>query len=280
MRDRGPDRGQPRAYWSGNSWNDNSWSDNSWSDTVTEAVGWRRKFGVLVPSTNTIVEPDFYAMAVPGVTSHFSRIHIRDQDLSGDVAFEDLLSQIRADVGPACERILTCEPDYMVMGTSAETFWGGVEGHRASVARIKALTGLDVATGAEACHRALRVYGARRIGIVTPYPQVGDVQVIRFFTELGFDVAAVQGLKCPTAVSSAHVGEDELRAAILTVNSQDVDAVVQCGTNLSMVRLADEAERWLGKPVIAINAATWWMALRDNGIKDKLFGAGSLLREY
>ncbi|MFF5228814.1 hypothetical protein [Dactylosporangium sp. NPDC000521] len=60
----------------------------------------------------------------------------------------------------------------------------------------------------------------------------------------------------------------------------DVDAVVQCGTNLSMVRLADEAERWLGKPVIAINAATWWMALRDNDIPDKVHNAGSLLRDH
>ena len=36
----------------------------------------------------------------------------------------------------------------------------------------------------------------------------------------------------------------------------------------------------LHKPVIAINAATWWMALRDNGITDKVQGAGSLLREH
>ena len=47
------------------------------------------------------------------------------------------------------------------------------------------------------------------------------------------------------------------------MNSDRVDALVQVGTNLSMVGLADEAERWLHKPVIAINAATWWMALRD-----------------
>ena len=60
----------------------------------------------------------------------------------------------------------------------------------------------------------------------------------------------------------------------------EADAVVQCGTNLSMVRLADEAERWLHKPVIAINAATWWMALRDNGITDKVYGAGGLLRDH
>jgi maleate isomerase len=82
-----------------------------------------------------------------------------------------------------------------------------------------------------------------------------------------------------TAVSIAHVTEDELRDAILEVQPE-ADAVVQCGTNLSMVGLADEAERWLGLPVIAINAATWWMALRDNGIEDKVFGAGSLLRDH
>jgi maleate isomerase len=247
---------------------------------MTDALGWRRKFGVIAPSTNTIVEPDFYAMAVPGVTSHFSRIHIRNQNLSDDAEFENLLVQIRGEIGAACERVLTCEPDYMVMGMSAETFWGGVEGNREFVAQIKEITGLEVATGAEACERALKLYGARKIGVVTPYQPVGDANVVRFFGEIGFEVTAIEGLKCPTAVSIAHVTEDELRAAILGVNTPDVDAIVQCGTNLSMVRLADEAERWLGKPVIAINAATWWMALRENGIKDKVYGAGSLLREY
>jgi len=49
---------------------------------------------------------------------------------------------------------------------------------------------------------------------------------------------------------------------------------------LSMVGLADEAERWLGKPVIAINTATWWMALRENGIEDKVYGCGRLMREF
>jgi maleate isomerase len=81
-------------------------------------------------------------------------------------------------------------------------------------------------------------------------------------------------------VAIAQVGEGELRRAINEVNGPDVDAIVQCGTNLSMVRLADEAERWLDKPVIAINAATWWMALRDNGVEDRLWGFGSLLREH
>ncbi|MFF5032269.1 maleate cis-trans isomerase family protein [Nocardia salmonicida] len=247
---------------------------------MPDVLGWRRKFGVLAPSTNTVVEPDFGRMSVPGVTAHFGRIHIRDQNMSDDAGMSHLLEQIRAEMDETCARIMTCEPDYMVMGMSAETFWGGVEGNRKFIQQIHEATGLEVATGAEACRRALTLNGAKRIGVVTPYQPIGDDNVVRFFGELGFDVAAITGLRCPTAVSIAHVTEDTLRDALAEVDGDDIDALVQCGTNLSMVRLADEAERWLGKPVIAINAATWWMALRDNGINDRIEGAGSLLREH
>ena len=56
------------------------------------------------------------------------------------------------------------------------------------------------------------------------------------------------------------------RETIKELDGDDVDAIVQVGTNLSMVKFAAAAELWLGKPVIAINTATYWQALRDNGI--------------
>ncbi len=43
-----------------------------------------------------------------------------------------------------------------------------------------------------------------------------------------------------------------------------------------MVKLAAMAEMWLGKPVIAINTATYWHALRTRGIMDKVEGCGKL----
>jgi maleate isomerase len=52
------------------------------------------------------------------------------------------------------------------------------------------------------------------------------------------------------------------------------------GTNLSMIRLAAAAEMWLNKPVIAINTATYWHALRTNGITDKVYGFGRLMSEF
>ncbi len=62
--------------------------------------------------------------------------------------------------------------------------------------------------------------------------------------------------------------------------SADPEAILQAGTNLSMVRLAAEAERWLKKPVIAINAATYWFALRDYGINDTKDGYGRLMSDF
>jgi maleate isomerase len=247
---------------------------------VTHVLGWRGAFGVIAPSTNTVVEADYNRMAPPGITAHIGRIHIRDQDLSSDARFEDLLTQIRGEIDAACERVLTCEPDRMVMGMSAETFWGGVTGNRAFTERIEARCGLPVTTGAAACDRGLRLLGVRRIAVVTPYQPVADENVTRFFAESGYEVLALEGLRCPTAVSIARVPEPRLRDALRAVDDPAVEAIVQVGTNLSMVRLADEAERWLDKPVLAINAATWWAALRDHGVRDRVEGAGSLLREH
>jgi maleate isomerase len=248
---------------------------------MSDALGWRKKLAVIAPSTNTIVEPDFYRMAVPGVTAHVSRLWIRNQDLSSDAAMEGLLTQIREEMAPTVARVMTCQPDAVVMGMSAETFWDGKDGNRRFTDRVKQLSGgLDVATGAEACERALEVYKAKRIGVITPYQPIGDRNVVRFFGDLGFEVKRIKGLRCPTAVAIAHVSEDTLRAALREIDGDDVDALVQCGTNLSMLRLADEAERWLGKPVIAINAATWWLALRKNGITDKVHGVGGLMRDH
>lgn len=248
---------------------------------MTDILGYRGVFGVLAPSTNTVVEPDFYRMGVPGITAHVGRIHIRDQNLSSNDDFEGLLVQIRSEIEAACDRVLTAEPDYLVMGMSAETFWGGIEGANQFQDHIESYTGKKLATGAEACKRALALHDAHRIAVVTPYQQIGDENVTRYFTEVGFDVVRIKGLRCPSAVAIARVDEETLRRTVKEeLNGSDIDAIVQVGTNLSMVELADELEQELHKPVIAINAATWWHALRENGIDDQMSGFGSLLRDH
>jgi maleate isomerase len=128
---------------------------------------------------------------------------------------------------------------------------------------------------------ALGRYGnIRRIAVITPYMPVGDEQVRRFFADCGLEIVALKGLRGKSPVLYAHISEKELRDAINEVNDPSVEAVVQVGTNLAMARLAGIAEFWLDKPVIAINTAIYWHALRESGITDRVSGFGSLLLDH
>jgi maleate isomerase len=190
------------------------------------------------------------------------------------------MENIRKEMFRAVDEVMTCEPDYLIMGMSSETFWDGLEGSEKLHQRVEAHSGVKVSMGSDAARAALQRYGAKRIGVITPYMPVGDAQVRRFFADCGFEVVRLKGLKCASPVLIAHVDERELRDAILEVNGPDVDAVIQVGTNLAMARLAGIAEFWLDKPVLAINTCIYWWSLRQNGIDDKIEGFGSLLLDH
>lgn len=248
---------------------------------MTDSLGYRKKFGVLAPSTNTAVQPEFDGMRPAGVTNHFCRIHIPDNPVHNDDDFNNLMADIRAELMVAVDRLMTCHPDYVVMGMSAETFWDGLDGSLQLQQRIEQRAGAKVAMGSDACQAALKKYGnIKRIAVITPYMPVGDENVRKFFTDCGFEVSNIIGLKCNSPVLIAHESEKTLRDAIIQINDPSVEAIVQVGTNLAMARLAGIAEFWLDKPVLAINTATYWWALRQNGIDDKVEGWGSLLLEH
>ncbi|MFC9971116.1 arylmalonate decarboxylase [Spirillospora sp. NPDC127200] len=247
---------------------------------MTNAVGPRAVFGVVVPSTNTVVEHDYWKAGVPGVAYRAGSMYIPDPAIADDDGFRALLGQIRASIDTAVRDVLTAEPERLVMGMSAETFWGGVEGNAAFERRMRERSGLPVTTGASSCRAALRHLGCRRISVFSPYQPVADAEVGRFFTEAGFDIAAITGLRCPTAMDIARVPQDRLREVVAELDGPGIEAIVQVGTNLSFVALADRLEGELGKPVVAINAATLWHALRDHGFDDKVQGAGVLLRDH
>jgi maleate isomerase len=137
----------------------------------------RAQFGLILPSTNTVVEAEFNWMRVPGVSWHSGRIMIHNPALDDDDAFVAFLESLREEISAAVKSVMTAKPSYLVMGMSAETFWGGKEGAAHFTAWMKELSGLDVTTGAGACKAALDCYGAKKIGVITPYQPVGDDQV-------------------------------------------------------------------------------------------------------
>ncbi len=247
---------------------------------MTDSLGWRTKFAVIAPSTNTSVQPEYDSMRPRGVTNHFCRIPIPDTKVTDDASFMVMLHNIRNATLDSVDVAMTMSPDCLIMGMSAETFWDGAAGAEALMAKMLERTGgKPVVMGSTAVDAALKVYKARRIGIITPYMPVADAMVRRFFTDIGYEVVHLNGLKSPSPMLIAHEPAQKLKHAAIAV-SEGVDAIVQCGTNLAFAEVAERAEWWLEKPVIAINTATYWHALRSMGIKDQFAGFGSLLLDH
>lgn len=250
----------------------------------------RAQIGVIIPSTNTGVEYDLQKLHIDGVTWHSSRFWIElsnwaEEDSStgegADSVFERFLELMRGEIPNSLRNVISAKVNHIMLGMSAETFWGGVEGSERFEAGIREHIGdLGLTTGATATREALELFKVKRLSVITPYPPVGDQNVRDYFEELGYEVKHVKGLNCPSATSIAEVKIDQVLDAVREVDGDDVDAIVQCGTNLSTVDLFPTLEHWLGKPLIPINMATVWHALRACGIEDRITGMGRLLEEF
>jgi maleate isomerase len=248
---------------------------------MPDVLGWRKKFGVIGPSTNTIVQPDFEMMRPPGVTNHYSRIYTPNAQAVSNETFKAGIELIGSNVLDAVRSVMTCSPDYLVMGMSSVTFIGGARGADEFQRKIERESGVSATIGSHSCTAALKAYGGiKRIAFLSPYYPVANAEVRRYFTDSGFEVVRDVCLECKSWTGIAAVTPDELRPRLMTLDGKDVDAIIQVGTNLSMVELAAAAELWLDKPVIAINTATYWHALRANGITEKMSGLGRLLAEF
>jgi maleate isomerase len=239
------------------------------------------KFAVVAPSTNTSVQPEYDSMRPRGVTNHFSRIAIPDTQVGGDDSFMVMLNNIREGTFEAVDVAMSMEPGCVVMGMSAETFWDGAEGAaRLHAKMVERTGGVPVIMGSTAVDAAIKAYGGiRKIGIITPYMPVGDNNVRKFFEDQGYEVVNLVGLKSPSPMMIAHETKQTLKRAAIEV-SEGADAVIQCGTNLAFAEVAAIAEFWLEKPVIAINTATYWHALRTMGMNDQMDGFGQLLARH
>src|SRR4249920_970275 len=127
--------------------------------TMRDVLGWRRKFGVLGPSTNTIVQPDFEMMRPIGVTNHYSRIFTPNAQAVSNETFMAGTEVIGRNVLEAVRSVMTCLPDYLVMGMSAVTFYGGAAGADEFQRSIERESAVGVSIGSHSCTAALQAYG-------------------------------------------------------------------------------------------------------------------------
>lgn len=256
-----------------------------------DARSFRRKFGLVVPATNTSMEHELWGIihanqgprGLRGVGLHTASVVTPKPMLATDQDLLDYQKQFLGGLKGAVDTALLAEPEYMIMGMSLEHIVGGLDAIRMPLAEIEAYSGRSWAGSHEAFPAALRKFGARRIGLLSPFDTKGNEHAARMFTELGFEVVASVGFSCANALHIAHIPDWAKAKAVVELLATDenkLDAIVQCGTNMSLLDVTGELEPVIGIPILGVNAVLFWYALRENGFSDALIGGGRLMREF
>jgi maleate cis-trans isomerase len=131
----------------------------------------RARIGVLVPSGNPIVEPEFYRMAPTGVTIHFARLDSGAGVPGTPEAMEQRTLGYLDAVPGGIRSLVDLGPAVIVLAHTAVSYLNGAVGEAALAARLTKLAGTRATTAAGAVTAGLRQLGVKRLALATPYPE-------------------------------------------------------------------------------------------------------------
>jgi len=229
------------------------------------------RIGLLVPSSNTTVEPEFYRALPPNVTLHTARLfltRITPEAILGLV--EELEAQSRL--------LASADVDVIMLGATAPSFLKGAGYDREVVARIEKAAGKPATTTSTALLRALRFLDAKRIVLGSAYDDKVNAIAQGFLEANGFKVVAARGLGMVDNLAVGRLGPESAYELARGADRADADAMVLACTNWRTMDTIEQLERELGKPVVSTTQASVWDALRMVGYRREVPGYGQLLR--
>jgi maleate isomerase len=223
-----------------------------------------RRIGMLVPSSNTVLEPYTSAMfqALGGRASvHYARFRVVEISLSD-------ASQGQFDLAPileAAERLAETMPDLIVWnGTSAA--WLGLETDHRLCAAITERTGVRATTTMLGYQSTFQEMGLRRLGLVTPYLPEIQSRIVQNLAAQGIDVVAEAHLSDKGNHSFASYSPNRVADLVRQVAAERPEAVAIICTNFRGAPVAEALETELSLPVLDSVAMTAAFALRQVGI--------------
>jgi maleate isomerase len=230
----------------------------------------RTRLGMLVPSSNSVLEPATCAMLAdaPGVTAHFSRFRVTEIALDAPA-----LNQFDPPLMlPAADLLDDAKVDAMAWnGTSAS--WLGIERDQSLCASIGARTGKPATTSTLACIDAIRSSGAQRIGFVTPYTDDVQARIGKVWADAGVACHAERHLGLRDNFSFGQVVATEIADMIRSVAADGCDAIVVLCTNMEAAAIAAALERELRILILDSVAVTLWRTMLLAGADPRILAS-------
>jgi len=242
--------------------------DANWEE---REYGHRAKVGLIVPANNNVLEPEFWALAPPGVAFYATRLPVEGQ------VTDDTFRRMEEESDRAMRELQTAQVQALAfcdMGIALvmEEGWG-----EKRVARIQDVSGFPATTGALAMLDALKTLGAERIGIATPYPESLHRRAGPFFERYGFSCVGDANLPIPDPANVGKVPPSRVYELIKDADRPEAEALLLLATDIRSIEVIQPLENELGKPVVSTNVCLMWKSLELTGVMEGIRDHGRLL---
>lgn len=219
------------------------------------------KIGVLVPFTNTNLEPDMEMLRPPNTTVHFQRMGGYDVD---EIPGSDQMAGLGAsDISHDLRMISGVRPDVVLYGCTSATLTHGPSFDAELAQQIKSESGALSLTAAGSLIAAIKALGATKVGFSSPYLGEINAQAMDFLAQNGIETVrcADVGRKLGN-YGQGELTPDEVYELACQADHPQAQAIILSCTDMRSVEAVDRIEATLGKPVVTSNQAMMFCLMR------------------
>ena len=208
------------------------------------------RVGLMVPSSNTMMEPDFMAGLGSGATLHTARMFLEDTTAEGEYRMLDEFAL------PAARDLGTARLDVVVFGCTSAGALRGNDYDAELCHRIAGLTGAPVVSTIASVRSAIRSHGARKVGVITPYVDELDEKIKASVEADGVEVVKIAGLGIAENYAIARVPPEDIeKFAAEQLGGAEIDLVFASCTNFAAMTAMDAIAKRMDRPVVTSNQA-------------------------
>lgn len=230
------------------------------------------RVGLLIPSVNRAAEPQLRVMLPKSIGLAVTRLRLRD-------ASEHSLLTMANNVETGAELLADAGVDLIVFHCTAVSTYSR-ELEASILRRISSASGVKAIATSQALVDSLRVLDARRLIMLSPYPQEVNARERIYFESHGFEVLGIGGCCCPTAEDMMSVTPVEWISMAGAKADDRADAYLLSCTTTRAAEAAEAIEEALGKPVVTSNTAVAWACMQALRMRKRIDGFGALMRQF
>lgn len=230
-----------------------------------------RRIGLIIPSSNRMVEQEMVSYFPAGVVAHVNRLRMTGPNRKS-------LAELTPEVELACAALADARCDVIAFHCTANSMSEGRDGEAALIGALRRAGAPAAATTSTALKNALEALNARRIALLTPYTQHVTEEESLFLAEAGVETVHAKG--CGLAGSDAYCATPPAfwREQALLLRDKSFDALFLSCANIQCMSIIDEIEIAIGRPLITSNQVVVWETLRLMGWRDDQSRPGRLFR--